>query len=80
MALAAPRPMSCLEKIMRDTVYFTLPKQTKLYYICSVLRISSYDENGIVFLSEGQKNWPKKHQGIDLIFALFIFWIANFCP
>ena len=25
MALAAPRPMSCLEKIMRDTVYFTLP-------------------------------------------------------
>ena len=55
-------------------------KQTKLYYICSVLRISSYDENGIVFLSEGQKNWPKKHQGIDLIFALFIFWTANFCP
>ncbi|WP_415783579.1 hypothetical protein, partial [Bacteroides fragilis] len=53
---------------------------TKLYYICSVLRISSYDENGIVFLSEGQKNWPKKHQGIDLIFALFIFWIANFSP
>ena len=45
-----------------------------------MLRISSYDENGIVFLSEGQKNWPKKHQGIDLIFALFIFWTANFCP
>lgn len=45
-----------------------------------MLRISSYDENEIVFLSEGQKNWPKKHQGIDLIFALFIFWIANFCP
>ena len=44
-----------------------------------MLRISSYDENGIVFF-RGTKNWPKKHQGIDLIFALFIFWIANFCP
>ena len=30
-------------------------KQTKLYYICSVLRISSYDENGIVFSFQGTK-------------------------
>lgn len=41
---------------------------------------SSYDENGIVFLSEGQKNWPKKYQGTDLIFTLFIFWTAIFRP
>ena len=38
-------------------------KQTKLYYICSVLRISSYDENGIVFLSEGQKIGLKNIKG-----------------
>ena len=41
---------------------------------------SSYDEKGIVFLSEGQKNWPKKYQGTDLIFTLFIFWTAIFRP
>ena len=30
-------------------------KQTKLYYICSVLRISSYDENGLFFFPRDKK-------------------------